>query len=261
MKKKNAILCLLIISCWGFKGCDLIPEDQRRILMDEVIPLKRVLLADFTDQDCINCPNAAIEIKKLKALYGDALTVVSIHASTRNRPLVTEEGNTYDAHFKTNETGHPAGVIDGSHISINYDQWGGLILQQFNTESWISLHLSTDYKAGNREVNISAQIKGKKRASQLNLLLWAVESKVVSWQKMPDNTTEAAYEHMHVFRSALNGIWGETFSMEAEEEKEIKNTYILDEKWKAEQVSIVGFVFDPHTDEVFDVSEVYVLKQ
>jgi hypothetical protein len=103
-------------------------------------------------------------------------------------------------------------------------------------------------------------MKGEKAFPKLNLLLWVVESKVVSWQKMPDNTINAGYEHNHVFRSALNGVWGETFSIEPGEEKEIGNRYMLDEKWNAGNVSIVGFVFDPHTDEVFDITEIQLLK-
>jgi hypothetical protein len=237
-------------------GCDVVDENDRIIKMDEAIPLKNVLLADFTDQDCINCPNAAIEINELKERYGDALVVVSIHASTRNRPLVTAEGNVYDKHFKTNDTGHPAGVIDGKEISINYAQWGGLVLQRFNIESAINLQLSADYNIETKEINITAKVKGLKQFPKLNILLWAVESKVISWQKMLDNSTNPAYEHNHILRAAINGIWGEEFSLETE--KELKNKYALDEKWNPENISIVGFVFDAATDEVFDIKEVHL---
>jgi hypothetical protein len=73
---------------------------------------------------------------------------------------------------------------------------------------------------------------------------------------MPDNSTNANYEHNHLFRAAVNGVWGETFSLGAKEEKELKNSYTLDEKWTADNISIVGFVFDAATDEVFDVKKI-----
>jgi hypothetical protein len=225
--------------------------------MDEVIPLKKVLLLDFTDQACPNCPKAGIEVAGLKEIYGEELVVATIHASPRNLPLVTEEGNIYDAYFKTNLSGHPSGVIDG-RLSPAYEQWGGVVLEQFNVFPSLEIDLSAVYDAATRKVAIVAQLKGIRSISNAKLLLWITENNVVDRQLLPTGVYDPAYTHQHIFRAAVNGTWGEEISINIEEEKELKSEYVLNEKWNSENISIICFVYNAASNEVYDVTEIYL---
>ncbi|MDR1682898.1 MAG: hypothetical protein LBS25_05880, partial [Candidatus Symbiothrix sp.] len=86
-------------------ACDVIPENDRITETDKITPMKKVLLLDFTDQACPNCPQAAVVVEQLKEDYAADFIPVTIHASPRNLPLVTSDGNAYDVHFGTNKTG------------------------------------------------------------------------------------------------------------------------------------------------------------
>jgi hypothetical protein len=252
---RKLILFVLIITPFVWSGCDVIDENNRTIEMGGIVPVKRILLLDFTDQDCINCLKAAEEIKNLLGIYKDTLVAVSIHASYRPFPLVTEDGNKYEEHFKVNV--HPTGIIDGTFSSANPQQWGGIIMERFQTEALLDLNMAISYEEATRTIDIHSHIKGLKDCEDVRLLLWVIESKIINRQLMQDGKYNQEYEHNHVFRASINGTFGGVLSVKENEEKEIiTDSYVLNDKWVTENVSIVGFVYDAKTDEVLDVTEI-----
>jgi hypothetical protein len=258
LKMKKFILFFISLPVFVFSGCDVIDETDRITEMEEVIPLKKVLLLDFTDQACPNCPKAGFEVANLEESYGEAFIPVTIHASSRNLPLVTKDGNAYDIHFGTRETGHPSGIIDGG-LFPDYYSWGGAVMNRFNVLPSLNIELSVVYREESREVKLTSQLKGLRDITQAKLLLWVVENNIIDKQ-LVDNTTVNDYEHHHIFRASINSTWGEEISLAMDEEKTLEHTCVLDNNWKPENISIVGFVYDAASDEVFDVAKIHLFN-
>ncbi|MDR1610970.1 MAG: Omp28 family outer membrane lipoprotein [Candidatus Symbiothrix sp.] len=257
--KKKWILFFITIAALAYMGCDVIKEDDRILEMEKTIPLKRILILDFTDQGCVNCLRATEEIQSLQNIYKDTLIAVSIHASPRPFSLVTAEGNQYDEYF--NIAGHPTGIVDGISSSSNPQLWGGYILERAKINPSLSLELSVSYEEETRELNTVSKIKGLAEHSGLKLLLWVVESKIIDRQLMLDGKYKLDYEHNHVFRAAINGVWGgDAFSIGENEEKTVENSYTLNEKWETENISIVSFVYDAQSNEVLGVAEIKIVN-
>ncbi|MDR2839668.1 MAG: Omp28 family outer membrane lipoprotein [Paludibacter sp.] len=257
LRHRHTLPTLLIALCTlGFVACDIIPADGRIEEMEEIIPQKKVLLLDFTDQDCINCLQAAAELEKLKGYYGDDLIPVSIHASLRRFPLRTLEGNEYEAHFLGADPVHPTGVIDGLATTFNFIQWGGLILERFNKASSLDIDLYADCDNVSRTLTVRSDITGLRNIDKAKLLLWIIEDKVIDFQLISTGVYDYEYLHRHVFRSSVNGTWGEEFSIKNEEKKQLTYNYTLNESWKSENISIIAFVYNPDSNEVFDVAEI-----
>jgi hypothetical protein len=254
---KKTILFFTAILMFAGGGCDTINPDDRQIEMDEVIPLKKVLLLDFTDQACPNCPEAGSEVALLKEKYGNNLVPVTIHASYRtNLSLVTEDGNTYDVHFGTKQAGHPAGVIDGK-LFEKYEKWTEGVSERFNVPPSLTIDLSVSYEENNSEIHLVVKLKGFKEITNAKLLLWIIEDNIID-QQLVGKEIEKEYEHHYIFRAAINGTWGNEIAVGEDEEKEWEYEYTLSDKWKPEDISIVGFVYDADSDEVFDVNEVHL---
>lgn len=257
------ILLPFFIGCLFF-GCDIIAEDDRLIEV-EVDIKKNVLLVEFTDQSCVNCPNAAKEIEKLKDRYNDTLVAVSMHASSRSYSLVTEDGNNYERYFETNKTGHPVAVIDGGRPSTDIAGWGGMVIQQLANESPVVIELVPSYNAENRELTINTTLAGLKDAN-FNFQLWLTEDGIVDYQKVSATEEDPNYVHNHVFRAAVNGTWGEGITLAEGEQKELSHkitlyegTQVGEEKvggWKPEHIHIIGFVFNNSTKEVYQAVEI-----
>jgi hypothetical protein len=224
--------------------------------MEKPAPTKAVLLLDFADQLCPYCPRASQEADILKTRHDTNLVVVTIHAYPRTLPLVTEEGNMYDNHFEVQQIGHPVGIIDGKFYP-EYQDWDAGILAQFKVPSSFNIDISAIYNTANKEVHITSRIKGIREIAKAKLLLWIVEDKIIDRQLLANGVTDENYLHRHVFRTTVNTTWGEEISIGLNEEKQLEHRYTLSEDWNPENISIVGFVFNPVFNEVFDVVETH----
>ena len=244
-------------------GCDIIKEDDRLIpITSESVRGKKVLLVEFTDQNCKNCLNATAEISKLMERFSDTIVVASIHANPLPYPLRTREGNEYEQHFQAED--HPAGIIDGGagekNISHDPQVWGGFILERLKAEPAIGIDLAAVFDETSKKATIHVQVTGNKALADVKLLLWVIESNIKQWQLMLDGTLNADYIHNHVFRSSVNGTWGESFSIGKEEKKDFNYSYTLNSDWKPENIEIVGFVYRSDTDETLNVQEISLIN-
>ena len=256
--KKLFILFILTGILFG-TGCDIIKEDDRLIpITGKNVSEKKVLLIEFTDQNCRNCVNATSEVENLMNRFSDTVVAVSIHANPLPYPLVTKEGNEYEQHFQAED--HPAGIIDGGvngkYVSHDPQVWGGFILERLKTEPTINIDLSADFDESTKEASIHVQLTGNNTLSDVKLQLWIIENNIKQWQLMLDGTRNDNYIHQHVFRASVNGTWGESFSIGAEETKEFSYTCTLNSGWKPEDIAIIGFVYRPDTDETINVQEI-----
>ena len=65
MKKIFIVHCSLFIVHFFLSGCDIIKQEDRFIpITDRIMSEKRVLLVEFTDQNCKNCLYATAEIER-----------------------------------------------------------------------------------------------------------------------------------------------------------------------------------------------------
>ncbi|MGC3979254.1 MAG: Omp28 family outer membrane lipoprotein [Paludibacteraceae bacterium] len=248
------LLLICVFAC--YMPCDIIPEGERIIEMDEVIPQKKVLLMDFTDQDCINCLQAASEVEKIRGSYSENIIPVSVHASLRRFPLRTTEGNEYQKHYLGDEpVPHPNGVIDGVSKTTNFSLWGGLILERFNKASSLEMEVFSTFSESDSLLHVSSHFKGLRDIDGAKLLLWIIEDKVINFQLVSEGKYNYEFEHPHVFRSSINGTWGEDFSIANEQEKTLEHTYKLKSGWNVSNISVIAFIYSSTTDEVFDVIE------
>jgi hypothetical protein len=262
MKKRIAgyiVAGMLLIS-----GCNIIKEQDRLIPIEsESVAEKKVLLLEFTDQNCRNCVNATVEISNLLERFSDTLVAISIHANPISFPLTTQEGNQYEEHFQAQD--HPDGIVDGGgggkYRSHDPQVWGGFILERLQMEPTVTIDLNTTFNDTGNEGTVNVQLSGKKALSNVKLLLWIIESNIRQWQLMPDGTRNNDYIHNHVFRASINGTWGEPFSIEANGKEEFNYSFTLNSAWKPENIAIAGFVYDVNTDEVFNVQEISLIKQ
>lgn len=251
MKLKNNIynkfaICAAALS---LMACSNIDEDDRFIEVEPVEVAKRVLIEDFTGQRCVNCPNASEMIESLQEQYGaENVIAVGIHsgpfsktASGRPLSLWTETGDYYFNSW--NIDAQPTGVIDRKTVSSTYQSWGTIVRDALQASAPLTLGATTSYDEATRTVTINVNAKGVLDVTG-KLQLWLIEDNITDMQAMPDGSINNNYVHNHVFRTAVNGQDGEDFSIAWDEEKTVTSTYVLDEAWKAENMSVVAFVYN-----------------
>lgn len=240
-----------------FAACSNIDEDERFVTIDPVIPdsipddtlvvVKRVLVEDFTGQDCLNCPNGAAVIEQMQERYGDRIVAVGLYGGNNGwigntkLPLTTDDGNWY---FEQCGGGsQPAARVDRGSVLRNYNTWAAAIMERLPVEAPMSLNASCDYDADSRKVGITVDAEGVENVSG-KIQVWLIEDNIISVQKMPGGSYNTDYVHNHVFRATVNDRAGEDISVNEGEKVTRTFNYTLESDWVPENMSVVTFIFN-----------------
>ena len=227
-------------------SCDHISEDER-LIYEKPEPAQRVvLLEDFTGQRCTNCPRATDVIEQLQETYGSSIVAVGIHGgplafagSAKIVGLKTATGDEYFNHW--NLEYQPVGLVN-RHAPVNYPEWAAEVKEELTKPAPLRLDGTVFIEDG--VMTIQLQAEGTDGTVTGKLQVWLLEDGIQTLQLMPDGTANQEYIHNHVFRIAVNGTWGEDFSIKEGEIVERLMTQALEPNWNQEQLSIVAFVYN-----------------
>jgi len=255
MSEKNIFSIFPLISVLSFflVACSHIDEDERLIYEKPEAAMRTVLLEDFTGQRCVNCPKGTAVIHQLETDFGDAVVAVGIYSGSFGKtvagkllPLTTETGNEYFDHWKLNE--QPVGMVN-RHGAVNYTNWTRDVKEELTKTAPLTIALTAEAKNG--VIDITLNESGTDGTVTGKLQVWVVEDSIIATQTRHDpidndNVTinDQSYVHNHVFRTTVNGIWGEDFTIGEGETKTQTMTQTIDDAWKVEHLSIVAFVYN-----------------
>ena len=246
LRRYSYFIISSISICLMLAACDRFPEEER-LIYEKPEPAKRVvLLEDFTGQLCTNCPKATEVIEQLQETYGNALVPVGIHGgplafagNAKVLGLKTEAGDEYYNHWQLEY--QPIGLVN-RHAPANYTEWAAAVREELAKPS--PLHLNGTVSVEDNTLKIEINAEGTDGTVVGKLQVWLLEDKIKAVQKMPDGTNNQEYIHNHVFRTAVNGTWGEDFSVKEGETLQRTMTVTLEPAWNQENLSIVAFVYN-----------------
>ena len=230
-------------------ACSDIDEADRLIYVKPDPVGRKVLIEDFTGQRCVNCPTATLEIEKLQEFYGaDTVIAVGIHSgpfakTLRGVPysLHTAVGDEYYNYWKVES--QPMGVIDRTG-TCDYNLWGSVVREEVVKSAPLSMEAECIYNEATREAFVNCYGRGVDGHVAGKLQIWLIEDGIIDFQFMPDGSRDNEYVHNHVLRCAVNGTWGTDITVDEGEAWSDKCSYILNEAWKPENMSVVAFVYD-----------------
>lgn len=256
MKLKNIIYTIaLALSVVYVSSCSNIDEDDRLIYVKPAQVNRAVLIEDFTGQKCINCPYAALEIEKIVEHYGEENVIaVSIHCglgmndtpTAKYQGLMTDTGNEYYAFW--GKPGQPAGVVNRSTAqTTDYSTWSNQVRTEIEKTAPLSLKVNNSYNEESRTLDVEVDAMGTDGNTDGKLQVWLIEDNIISLQDMPKDLYPGGrkydYVHNHVFRANLTSeLWGDAVAIKEGETTAKLYSYVLPEKWNADNVSVVAFV-------------------
>lgn len=242
MKKYIYLFALISL----FVACDHISEGNELIYVKQKPAQRVVLLEDFTGQKCVKCPFGTEVIEQLLKVYGDTVVAVGIHSgplgfkgNANNVGLATDLGDEYYNHW--NLEYQPVGLIN-RHGAVNYTDWAKAVKEELAKTAAIDLKASAALKDGS--IDIAIEAVGKDGTVSGKLQIWVLEDGITAMQMMPDGPLNRDYVHHHVLRTAVNGTWGEEFTVDEGETKKQTYTQAIDPKWNTANLSIVAFVYN-----------------
>ena len=252
----------------GLVACDRIPEGK--YVIDYQVPgtegEHRVLLEEYTGMRCVNCPAAARQVGLLAETFGSRLVTVAFHAGGFAVPtgifqpdLRTEAGNGYFSHFGFDGT--PVGMVNRTG-ALNADQWGAAVAKELEQNPVVVLKTMVAYDTTDRSYTAHLEMTTMSENRDYSLLLWLVEDSLVTPQVTPAGT-ERSYVQRHVFRHALNGMWGESLSSSFVGDSVFikSNPFILPEEYDAKHCSVVFAVAETGNRRVVEVAQTELITE
>lgn len=258
MKPIKILYSAAVAAVIALSSCSNVDEDDRYIYVKPAESKRCILVEDFTGQSCINCPEATEELSVIQQQYGaDTVIVVGIHSgpfghanstqSSPRYPLCTETGDAYFVKWLGKwETPQPAVIVNRKSGILNLGSYGAAINSALESQTPVKMELANSYDAEGKTLTVSVSAETSETVEG-KLQVWIVEDNIVSTQYMPNGSPNRNYVHNHVFRASVtNDIYGDAFNISAGdgEKATASYTFRLDDSWKAEDVSVVAFVYN-----------------
>lgn len=189
-------------------------------------PLKNVLIEDFTGALCVNCPDAAEQIKTAKNQFPDRIVSMAIHAGARVFVTPKKGSSKYD--FRTtagdnlstlleSDGNLPIGAVDRvkfegeDNIVVGREKWVSYASSQLNKPTPVSIDI--DFWNVNED-SFTTQVRVLYHEQlddsvQHYLSVYVVEDSVKDYQKDINLGDIKDYKHDQVFRAAVTSYDGE----------------------------------------------------
>lgn len=279
MKK---ILYFVAASLIVFSSCEKIDGDDRFIDNNQGSNqpskvVKRMLVEDFTGQNCPNCPDGAAILEDLQksTFTNGEMIVVAMHAGglADSRFLKHETAQTYmDA---LNLKNNPALSVDRvSSTDVSITQWGAMITKRAGeATSPCDIETRLFYNPDTRTVNAVSDVKFVEdyNGGKLGVQHYLLRDSLVVFQSTTHGM-DNAYVHNHVFFGTLyKNIWGEelvgadggVYKAGTVCTTKVSDDFVLGnekwgkkEPWDPNKVYVVSFVFKYSDDEANPIGEV-----
>jgi len=281
--KKIFYIISVILGVSFFISCDKIEEPFIENIGDcgdasLPIPIKQILLEEYTGHQCGNCPRGDETVHTIKELYCDHVIPISIHAGSfadvyqsdkYTYEYRTEIGNSLNEYYEATAAGIPNAIInreqfDGVYTQ-DYQSWIDIVSKIIEEAPVVDISVDTRYNNDKRELDIDVDVVFiNSVSSNLMLSVYFVEDSIVSWQKdysLDDDEDIEFYTHNHVLRDAVNGVWGDEILKGTANSGYVKSksfTYKVNEDWKIENSSLVVFVYNSENREVLQATQEYL---
>ena len=235
---------------------------------------RKVVVEEFTGNQCVNCPDGAAELENLRSLYGENLIVVSVHAGFFAEP--TPNKSTLD--FRTPDgdqllnllgepVGYPSAVIDRtifgseSTLQLGQSKWANYIASEIQDEPTVSIGSTHTYDAVTRQLKLDITMLPQVDLSNQSLVYSVIltESNIINYQ-LTGAGQVLDYSHKHVLRDILTNATGDAITEATTLGAVINRTvnYSLPENIVAENCEVVIFVSNATTKAVLQAESVHL---
>ncbi len=264
MKLKRFILSLLpalaLASCSEYDD----PAD-RFTPVEDVKPVRNVLMIEFTGQQCVNCPTAHEQIEEYEKMFGSYFISVSFHGDATMMGIIsgpmalgTQDGVAYNKHFGIKTW--PSAVVDwtSGDLGSNYGLWITKLIEGMIRPTDLDIAAKASVTADNK-ISVEVSMRSDKAQSpDAKLMIWLSEDDIVKMQLMPDGSHNMNYVHNNVFRATMCGLYGEQVIIPANAEQVQTRTIDIDPAWVPANMHAVAFVYT-ESEGVISVVKVPVL--
>jgi hypothetical protein len=266
-----------------FTACDKVEGPYKKDTTggggNDTTLVRKVLVEDYTGHKCGNCPRASKALYDLKAIYGDRLIIMAVHAGTfatvfpPGAPYYTYDfrnptGVELDTDFGISVAGNPNGMVNRREVNgsviVSSTQWADEVATVLTSTAPVpaSITIETTYNSVTRELQADIKTKFFEDLSDAyRLSVYMLEDSIVNWQKDYDVTPNDVpdYVHREVLRGSMNGTYGDIVTNTAAgSESDFTFNATLGTDWNENKMYILAFLHNDTTREIIQVEQKHV---
>ena len=227
---------------------------------------KCVLLENYRGVRCTHCPAADEIALNLQKQYNHKVVVLSINSGYLSLPIggypnfKTTEGDAWYNFFgfDANPLGTVNRKLNGGVYAFYSDEWTDAVATTLQEKATVAMASNVEYDEATRNLKVDVTSKALvELPDTYNLTVCIMEDSIVGRQLAYAGDVED-YVHRHVFRTTMNGTWGEELNTTVLAPKDqVKKSYsvTLDEAYNANQCYVIAYVANTDTKEVLQVIE------
>ncbi len=220
------------------------------------IPIRKILVEDYTGHRCPNCPDAARIINEIHDDYCDHIIPVALHVSFFAAPhepdfpedFRTETGNTLDEFYGISNQGLPGGLVNrrefNGSLVLGRDIWLSAVDVLYSKTPDANIVIESNYNNNDSSVtaNITVEFLNNIEES-INLGLYVTEDSIIAPQQDGSDYVEN-YVHRHMLRKGLNGAFGEKILNSANKDDIFEKTFTfkIDKNWNIKHLELIAFL-------------------
>jgi hypothetical protein len=253
-------ICLLFI----LTSCEEIPVEIPEFQIPD--SEKVVLVEELTGVHCNNCPDGAIRLKNIGALYPGRIAVIAIHAGDLSEPfsnskydLRSEDGIAIEKEWTY--FGKPAAAIDrklfDGHDNIpisGHGFWQQYIEEQLQQENVVNVETTVVFHTENRKGEVTvALLPLKDLDGKASIHVALTEDHIIDRQLKKGGVIDENYEFEHVLRDMITPVKGHDIpgNLKRNTLVSAKFSFTLppsDGTWIPENMNIIAFVTEQNAD-------------
>lgn len=239
-----------------------------------IVPIRKILVEDYTAHKCVFCPLAAEDLEDIKDKYCDHIISISVHVGYLAEPDAdypedyrSDVGNELDEYYNISSS-LPKGLINRTEyegsIILSPNSWEAFVNTLYSSKPQIDISIKTSYDEATKK--ITAQITAEYLSDinyNMNLGLYVTEDSIIGPQKfVGDPHVIENYVNRHVLRKGLNGAFGEPFASSAKFGQIIEKSFTFEanEGWDINHVEVVAFISNTETKEIIQAESETVIK-
>ena len=228
------------------------------------IPIRKILIEDYTGHRCPNCPEAARILEGIHDDYCDHIIPIAVHVSFFAEPhnpdfpedFRTETGNELNDFYGVSSQGLPGGLINrkefNGNLVLGRDTWRSAVDAIYDINPDINIVIESSYNETGHTINSTVTLEFLKDISEsLNLGLYVTEDSIIAPQQDGSEYVEK-YLHRHMLRKGVNGAFGKKILNSATKGSTFEKTFTIpvDANWNIAHCELVAFISKHSTNEI-----------
>jgi hypothetical protein len=244
--------------------------------------VRNIFIEDYTGHTCGNCPQAAMMITSLKAIYKERVISMAVHAGHFADPYPpqapfytydfrTPVGDELDDHFNISNAGNPNGMVNrkkyNGNIIVSYPDWDDYVyaIVASGKPPDAGIKIENTYSASDSTLNIKVKSGFfNNLSSTYKLCVFLIEDSIQNWQKKYPPLTpldDSTYWHRDVLRGSANGTWGDILSPSTKGTIIEKNySMTVKNEYRAAYCKVVAFIYEETTEEILQSKEAPIIQ-